>query len=184
VSNGKMHICEKVIHIWMLEIEIMKKLLLLFLILAFFTSLAQEKKLNKVTIGFYPSFYPASTLTISFKKSEVIFTIDENTQTKKFKISSEDNNKLKSVVNNLLNNTQPPIDTLKLNDGKIILLDGRMSEDGMTTYIYLNGKKDHVIQFGNSYSLSEAELLTKLTILIRNRTTSEEYVNMLENYLN
>ncbi|MFT7234392.1 MAG: hypothetical protein ACI8TA_003624 [Cyclobacteriaceae bacterium] len=162
----------------------MNKLFLIILTSISFATSAQDSNLNKVTIGLYPAFASSSTLTINFKKSEALFIVDETEQISKFKISTKEHEILKSVVNNLLNDTQLPIDTLLSNDGEIILLDGRLTEDGMTTYIYLNGKKDPAIQFGNSYSRSEAELLSKLTDLIRTRTSNDEYVTKLENYLN
>lgn len=160
----------------------MKKLILVTLIFLSLTTSAQTANFNKVTFGLYPAFDPSSTITINFKKSEVSFKVDGKKQTDKFEISMEEQEILKSVINNLLSNAEPPVDTLTIN-GKKILLDGRLTEDGMTTYVYLNSRKRPSIQLGNSYSKLQAESLSKLAYLIKTKTKNNEYIDKIHQYL-
>jgi hypothetical protein len=162
----------------------MKKIFFIILTLLSFATSAQDVNFRKATLRFYPSFELSSTLIIDFKNSEVFFILDKAKQTKRINISPEENKELKSLIIDLLKNDYPPIDTLATEDGKTYLIDGRLSEDGMTTYIYLNNKKEPAIQLGNSYSKQEAELLDKTIYLIRNRVSNDDYFDTIKSYLN
>mgnify|MGYP001627818189 CR=1 FL=1 len=163
----------------------MKQVIYILFLLSFTVVLAQSDSYKKVRIEFLPSFISSSFLDINFSNSYAILRLDTSSKSHRIRLTESEQSNLMKAIHSLVSESRPPIDTVKVIGGngeqETIVIDGRLSEDGMSTRIIL--ECSNIKEFGNSYSKSESEQLAKIISLLKTKFPKMAYLRELDEYI-
>tara|TARA_R100000353_G_scaffold175981_1_gene148125 strand:+ start:443 stop:1057 length:615 start_codon:yes stop_codon:yes gene_type:complete len=172
-------------HMQTVRRNLMKQVIYILFLLSFTVVLAQSDSYKKVRIEFLPSFISSSFLDINFSNSYAILRLDTSSKSHRIRLTESEQSNLMKAIHSLVSESRPPIDTVKVIGGngeqETIVIDGRLSEDGMSTRIIL--ECSNIKEFGNSYSKSESEQLAKIISLLKTKFPKMAYLRELDEYI-